>query len=197
MYTDTIKQTKDKVMTTTLTANEIYTATATDLYRDLVIRATLGQVEEASVWYHEAQDVAQEVANNLNASLEIGAGVVSAFSPRERWSSNITKAVSFSLGKAVTGLTNNLKMANAVLDEGFDALKGLKTNAFARAIAGDTEAVVIDVWMMRAASMPTDSPTQGQYHALTKAVNKVAGEFGLTPRTTQALIWIVVRGSAI
>lgn len=184
-------------MTTTLTANEIYTATATDLYRDLVIRATLGQVEEASVWYHEAQDVAQEVANNLNASLEIGAGVVSAFSPRERWSSNITKAVSFSLGKAVTGLTNNLKMANAVLDEGFDALKGLKTNAFARAIAGDTEAVVIDVWMMRAASMPTDSPTQGQYHALTKAVNKVAGEFGLTPRTTQALIWIVVRGSAI
>lgn len=182
---------------TTLTANEIYTATATDLYRDLVIRATLGQVEEASVWYHEAQDVAQEVANNLNASLEIGAGVVSAFSPRERWSSNITKAVSFSLGKAVTGLSNNLKMANGVLDEGFDALKGLKTNAFARAIAGDTEAVVIDVWMMRAAKMPTDSPTQGQYYALTKAVNKVAGEFGLTPRTTQALIWIVVRGSAM
>lgn len=182
---------------TTLTLNETYTAQATDLYRDLVIRATLGQVEEASVWYLEAQQVAQEVADNLNGSLEIGAGVVSAFSPRERWSSNITKAVSFSLGKAVTGLTNNLKMANAVLDEGFDALKGLKTNAFARAIAGDTEAVVIDVWMMRAAKMPTDSPTQGQYHALTKAVNKVAGEFGLTPRTTQALIWIVVRGSAI
>jgi hypothetical protein len=195
MYNRTINQTKDKVMTT-LTANETYTATATELYRDLIIRATLGQVEEASVWYHEAQDVAQEVANNLNASLEVGAGVVSAFSPRERWSSNITKAVSFSLGKSVTGLANNLKMANAVLDGGIDALNGLKTNAFARAIAGDTEAVVIDVWMMRAAEMLTDSPTQGQYLALTKAVNKVAGEFGLTPRTAQALIWIVARGSA-
>jgi len=195
MYNRTINQTKDKVMTT-LTANETYTATATELYRDLIIRATLGQVEEASVWYHEAQDVAQEVANNLNASLEVGAGVVSAFSPRERWSSNITKAVSFSLGKSVTGLTNNLKMANAVLDGGIDALNGLKTNAFARAIAGDTEAVVIDVWMMRAAEMLSDSPTQGQYLALTKAVNKVAGEFGLTPRTAQALIWIVARGSA-
>jgi hypothetical protein len=195
MYNRTINQTKDKVMTT-LTANETYTATATELYRDLIIRATLGQVEEASVWYHEAQDVAQEVANNLNSSLEVGAGVVSAFSPRERWSSNITKAVSFSLGKSVTGLTNNLKMANAVLDGGIDALNGLKTNAFARAIAGDTEAVVIDVWMMRAAEMLSDSPTQGQYLALTKAVNKVAGEFGLTPRTAQALIWIVARGSA-
>jgi hypothetical protein len=195
MYNRTINQTKDKVMTT-LTANETVTATATELYRNWIIRATLGQVEEASVWYHEAQDVAQEVANNLNSSLEVGAGVVSAFSPRERWSSNITKAVSFSLGKSVTGLANNLKMANAVLDGGIDALNGLKTNAFARAIAGDTEAVVIDVWMMRAAEMLTDSPTQGQYLALTKAVNKVAGEFGLTPRTAQALIWIVARGSA-
>jgi hypothetical protein len=195
MYNSIINKEKDKVMTT-LTANETHTATATELYRDLIIRATLGQVEEASVWYHEAQDVAQEVATNLNSSLEVGAGVVSAFSPRERWSSNITKAVSFSLGKSVTGLSNNLKMANAVLDGGIDALNGLKTNAFARAIAGDTEAVVIDVWMMRAAEMLTDSPTQGQYLALTKAVNKVAGEFGLTPRTAQALIWIVARGSA-
>jgi hypothetical protein len=152
MYNRTINQTKDKVMTT-LTANEIHTATATDLYRDLVIRATLGQVEQASVWYHEAQEVAQEVANNLNSSLELGAGVVSAFSPRERWASNITKAVAFSLGHSVSGLKNNTKMANDVLDGGIDALKGLKTNAFARAIFGDTDAVVIDVWMMRAAAL--------------------------------------------
>lgn len=183
-------------MNATLT-NETITATATDLYRNLILQATLGQVEEASVWYHQAQEVATEVAHNLNSSLEVGAGVVSAFSPRERWSSNVTKAIAYSLGHEVKGLSNNLKMANAVLDEGISALKGLKTNAFARAIAGDTDAVVIDVWMMRAAKMRTDSPTQGQYHALTKATVNVAGEFGLTPRTAQALIWIVVRGSAI
>jgi hypothetical protein len=179
----------------TLTANEIVTATSTDLFRNLILKATLGQVEQASVWYHEAQEVAQQVANNLNASLEIGAGIVSAFSPRERWASNITKAVAFSLGYHVNGLKNNTKMANDVLSEGIDGLKGLKTNA--RAIAGDTDAVVVDVWMMRAAEMPTDSPTQGQYHAISNAVRKVASEFGLTPRTAQALIWIVVRGSAI
>jgi hypothetical protein len=196
MYTYIIKQRKGQPMTT-LTANQIITATSTDLFRSLILKATLGQVEQASVWYHEAQEVAQEVAHNLNASLEIGAGVVSAFSPRERWSSNVTKAVAFSLGQSVTGLSNNLKMANAVLTDGIDALKGLKTNAFARAIAGDTDAVVVDVWMMRAAQMKNDSPTQGQYHAISQAVVQVAGEFGLTPRTAQALIWIVVRGSAI
>ena len=97
----------------------------------------------------------------------------------------------------MSGLKNNTKMANDVLNGGIDALKGLKTNAFARAIFGDTDAVVVDVWMMRAAKMPTDSPSQSQYKALTEAVETVAREFGLTPRTTQALIWIVVRGSAI
>jgi hypothetical protein len=196
MYTRTINQTKDKLMTT-LTANETYTATATDLYRDLIVRATLGQVEQASVWYHEAQEVAHEVARNLDTTLEVGASVVSAFSPRERWASNIEKAVAFSLGHTPKGLGNNLKMAQASLTAGFYALKGLKTNAFARAIAGDSDAVVIDVWMMRAANMETDSPSQGQYFALSLACRNVAKEFGLTPRTAQALIWIVVRGSAI
>lgn len=182
---------------TTLTANETYTATATDLYRDLIVRATLGQVEQASVWYHEAQEVAHEVARNLDTTLEVGASVVSAFSPRERWASNIEKAVAFSLGHTPKGLGNNLKMAQSSLTAGFYALKGLKTNAFARAIAGDSDAVVIDVWMMRAANMETDSPSQGQYFALSLACRNVAKEFGLTPRTAQALIWIVVRGSAI
>jgi hypothetical protein len=196
MYNYTNNKEKDKVMTT-LTANEIHTATATDLYRDLIVRATLGQVEQASVWYHEAQEVAHEVARNLDTTLEVGASVVSAFSPRERWASNIEKAVAFSLGHTPKGLGNNLKMAQSSLTAGFYALKGLKTNAFARAIAGDTDAVVIDIWMMRAAGMETDSPTQGQYFALSLACRNVAKEFGLTPRTAQALIWILVRGSAI
>jgi hypothetical protein len=196
MYNRTNNKAKDKPMNT-LTVNEIHTATATDLYRDLIVRATLGQVEQASVWYHEAQEIAHEVARNLDTTLEVGASVVSAFSPRERWASNIEKAIAFSLGHTPKGLGNNLKMAQSSLTAGFYALKGLKTNAFARAIAGDSDAVVIDVWMMRAANMETDSPSQGQYFALSLACRNVAKEFGLTPRTAQALIWIVVRGSAI
>jgi hypothetical protein len=87
-------------------------------------------------------------------------------------------------------------MADAALAAGFDALNGLKTNAFARAIAGDTNAVVIDVWMMRAAGMDTDSPNKGQYLSLSESVREVASRFGITPRTAQALIWIIARGGA-
>lgn len=153
-------------------------------------------MEAASVWYFEAQEVAEDVAEILGSSLEVGASIVSAFSPRERWATNVAKAYAFANGLPVSGLQNNLRMAQAAQVMGFDALKGLKTNAFARAIAGDTDAVVIDVWMMRAAGMDNDSPTKGQYREISDAVRIVAEEFGITPRTAQALIWIIVRGSA-
>ncbi len=165
-------------------------------FTDLVENASFGQIERASVWYMEAEKIADRVAKNFGASLEVGASIVSAFSPRERWTSNVAKAISFSLGEKVTGLSNNLKMAEASLILGYDALKGQKTNAFARAIAGDENAVVIDVWMMRASGSDVASPNKTQYGEISEALTKVAKEFGLTPRTCQALIWILVRGSA-
>lgn len=169
---------------------------AVEAYRVLVRQASLSQVEQASIWYFEAQEVAEDVAEILSLPLEYGAAIVSAFSPRERWASNVQKAYAFANGKPVTGLSNNLKMANDAKAHGFDALRGQKTNAFARAIAGDNNAVVIDVWMCRAANASTDSPSKGLYNILADAVRIVADEYGISPRTCQALIWIVIRGSA-
>ena len=188
------------MMNQTDISDALSTWTPTNVYasrfRDLLLTATLAQTEAASVWYFEAQEVAEDVAEILGLSLEHGASIVSAFSPRERWATNVAKAYAFANGKPVSGLQNNLRMAEAARVSGFDALRGLKTNAFARAIAGDTDAVVIDVWMMRAAGMDNDSPTKGQYREISDAVRIVAEEFGITPRTAQALIWIIVRGSA-
>ena len=110
-----------------------------DIYSSLITKATFGQVEEASKWYVDAERIAEQVATNLNTTLEVGATVVSAFSPRERWSVNVARAIAWSLGEQVTCLKNNLVMANNALTLGFGALKGLKTNAFAKAIAGDED----------------------------------------------------------
>jgi hypothetical protein len=164
-------------------------------FQSYVKDATPGQIEQAAKWYFEAEKVAHQVSENLDVNLEIGASVVSAFSPRERWTSNVRKAIQFSLGEKVVGLPNNLKMANASLSLGFEALRGPKTNAFARAIAGDENAVVVDVWMMRAGGYGVDSPNKTQYTEVTEAIKAVADKNGLTPRTTQALIWIMVRGT--
>ncbi len=165
------------------------------LYHNCILQANFRQVEQASVWYHEAYLVAQEVATNMTIDIERAACIVAAFSPRERWSVNVRKALQYSIGVTPSGLSNNVAMADASLVHGFDALKGLKTNAFARAIAGDNDAVVIDVWMMRAAGMQVDSPNKSQYNMLADTVRNIASEHGLSPRTTQALIWIVKRGS--
>jgi len=171
--------------------------TADYLYSNYVLQSNMQQLEQAATWYHDAQEVAEDVAENLGVSLEVGASIVAAFSPRERWATNVAKALAFSQGKPVAGLQNNYRMAQAALELGFDALKGQKTNAFARAIAGDTDAVVIDVWMIRAAGMDASKGVnKSDYNMLADTVRNIASEHGLTPRTAQALIWIVKRGSA-
>lgn len=170
--------------------------TTYETYLDIVNSATPAQIEAASVWYFEAQEVAEDVAELLSTSLEVGASIVASFSPRERWSSNVAKSYAFANGKPVTGLSNNLAMAMSSVTLGFDALKGLKTNAFARAIAGDKDAVVIDTWMIKAAGMESSKGVnKKEYKELSLAVTEVANIINLTPRTTQALIWIIARGS--
>jgi len=165
-------------------------------FANLIMRASLQQVEQASKWYYDANAVAREVASNMTLDIERASCIVAAFSIRERWSSNVRKALQYSMGLDVSGLGVHVNLADASMVHGFDALKGLKTNAFARAIAGDESAVVIDIWMCRAAGIGTDSPNKTQYRFIADAVRDAAVLFGLTPRTAQALIWIIVRGGA-
>ena len=161
-------------------------------YRKILKSATPADIATAATWYVEAEAIAREIADDVT----VGASVIAAFSPRQRWATNVRMARAFMACEEVRTLGNNLRMAANALNSGFDALKGPKTNAFARAIAGDTEAVVIDVWMMRAAGFESDSPNLTQYRMATDAVNRVAGEWDIDPRTMQALIWILIRGEA-
>jgi hypothetical protein len=51
--------------------------------------------------------------------------------------------------------------------------------------------------MIRAAGLDASKGVnKTQYNTLANSVRTIAKEFGLTPRTAQALIWIVKRGSA-
>jgi phage terminase small subunit len=50
--------------------------------------------------------------------------------------------------------------------------------------------------MLRAVGIEKKSPSQSLYNELAKAVTETATKFGMTPRSMQALIWIIVRGNA-
>jgi hypothetical protein len=175
--------------------NEITTAISN--YSTLLDSATPDQIAQARAWYGEAQDIAKSMSDLCGLSIEKCASILAAFSPRERWASNVKYAHQFINGGTPPTLTNNLNMAYAAMVHGFNALNGLKTNSFARNIAGDMDAVTIDVWMIRAAGLNANKGVNDtEYKLLKEIVLELAADRAMYPATAQALIWIIVRGNA-
>ena len=188
----------------TPTANR-YNATRTraiDSFFDLLSRSTVDDLHAAETWYAEARSFAQSLqAIRPVWSLEVAASVVSAFSPRVTWGHNKAKALQYAQGITPKGLRSHVVAADRCCRDGFDGLRGPKTNAFARAIAGDDNAVVVDVWMCRAAGLGKDAPNATEYRAIADAIRDMskvltAEHFFISPATLQALLWIVIRGKA-
>ena len=173
-------------------------------FSSLLSSATLFDYYAAERWYGEASRFAQSLRDSTGWSLEVSASVVSAFSPRVTWAHNKVKAQQYAQGITPKGLRSHVAAADRCVVEGFDGLRGPKTNAFARAIAGDANAVVVDVWMCRAAGLRKadgtlkDAPTDLEYRAIADAIRAIAGApcMMMEPATMQALLWIIVRGKA-
>ena len=164
-------------------------------YSTLAQSITGQALTDALAWYCEAQAFAKHLTTITPWSLEVASCVISSFSPRNKWANNKAQALSFAMGVNPKGLRNNLRMAQASTRLGFAALKGNKTNAFARAIAGDMTAVVIDTWMVKAAGLDSSkSLSKGKYFALASAVTAVALGMGWSNAATQAAIWCAIRG---
>ena len=165
---------------------------------DLFMSASPAQIQQGIEWYSDASAVAQEMIRlDPTLNLEKAASIISAFSPRGSWAQNKRKALRYAACLHVGGLRNCIKMASESRILGFEALKGPKTNAFARNIAGDLDAVTVDSWMMRAAGFESGkSPTVRQYRSISSAVRMIASSSGLAPAHVQAIIWIVKRGKS-
>jgi len=169
----------------------------TQLFSSIASSSNLGQQLEACRWYEFAHTEAAKLKLLDNSlSYEQAASIISAFSPRVTWSRNVQLARSFVAGESVKCLGTSIRNAEAARTRGFSALRGLKTNNFARAIAGDGEAVVIDTWMLKAAQHSSDRVNNTEYRQLAESVREVARLHGWEPAAMQALIWIVVRGRA-
>ena len=174
-------------------------ANALSNFITLLGKATMADYAEAQRWYDEAKWFAHSLsAIRPEWNLEVSASVVSAFSPRVTWAHNKAKALQYAQGITPKGLRSHVAAADRCVVEGFNGLRGLKTNAFARAIAGDRDAVVVDVWMCRAAGLGKDAPNATEYRAIADAIRTVAAtpSVCMAPATLQALLWIVVRGRA-
>lgn len=164
-------------------------------------QASPHDIEEGATWYADAHALASDLAPALSEDgdgLDRAAEVIAALSPRTIWSRNAAGATLLVLeGKALPGLLGrNVEMARQII-EGYrleTLTKGPKIQAFAKNIAGDTEAVTIDVHM--AYAMGIDDRTlsrAGCYEAASEAVRAAAVARGVEPSTCQAVVWTVAR----
>ena len=187
-------------MSTTLNNRyETVRTRAIESFIGLLHNATLFDLHAAERWYCEANAFAESLTViRPEWNMEVAASVVSAFSPRVTWAHNKAKALQYAQGITPKGLRSHVVAADRCCRMGFDGLNGPKTNAFARAIAGDSGAVVVDVWMCRAAGLGKDAPNATEYRAIADAIRSIARTptVCMAPATLQALLWIIVRGKA-
>lgn len=164
-------------------------------------------LEEGATWYSEQHDLALSLTGYDNGSgravtLEQAAAVIAALSPRTKWTRNVEGAIALvkegpRAAERIIFLRRNVETARQALLYGFDALGGPKTRAFAMNIAGDTEAVTVDVWACRVAGVDEDLLTRkGAYDAIAHAYRLAARRRGVNPSTMQATTWTVERGSS-
>jgi len=69
-------------------------------------------------------------------------------------------------------------------------IRGPKTSAFARALHGDTTALVLDTWMARALDVPHSRvTTKANMLVALKLMTEVANRNGISVRDAQAAVW--------
>ena len=181
--------------------NEELLVQATIKYSEYFYDAPPATLVAGGNWYSEGQSMCRELALEHGITLEQAATVLAAFSPMTPWDRNVFLATEFINGRKVATLGNNIRMAERGIVGGIDTLKGQKTNAFARNLSGDLDAVTIDTWMIKAAGIVREPGKKKginkcEYNTLALALTNVARDNQIAPAVMQAIIWIQIRGKA-
>jgi len=150
-------------------------------------------------WYREAHAACVRMAQEHGTSLHVVAGVVAALSPRMPWSRNLYLARNVLAGSRSGCLSGSIDKAARIIagDDPLTVLGGPKTRAFYRALIGDSDAIVVDVWMLRALGHGKDSCTPRQYDGFTRTILEAAQAVGENPADFQAIVWCVIRGRIV
>lgn len=145
-------------------------------------------------WYTQARRTARKLARKHGTTVATAAGVIAALSPRVQWKANVNGADHI-LGGGNTGpgFNRNVEKACRIRDgeRPLSVLGGPKVTAFYRAIMGDEEQAVIDVWMWRALGVKPDGM---KYEDAVNILRQAAAKVDLPVATFQALVWAQVRG---
>lgn len=178
--------------------------------RSLYDRATPDELRAGLDWYRTAHSIAREIGAELGATVETGAAILAALSPRCDWSDNVEDARRVARGESTVRATRaNADKARAIANGApisstlVKARGGFKVRAFYACIL-DPESpaapVCIDSHGIGAAigRTPTDAEANVAfsrrpfYARLARAFDAARPE-NLPAREFQAIVWVVWR----
>jgi hypothetical protein len=161
---------------------------------------------EGQMWYPTALEHCKNVARDYGVSPQRVAAVLAVTSPRARWSKNMEATYSIVADSFVPAYmrqssygilgTNARKAGQVMTDRYYSKLvTGEKVSNFYLNILGHTQPVTVDSIMSYAAGYGDDVSKKIRSE-VTEACHSLADVFGMTPRDTQAAVWIAYRGGA-
>lgn len=161
---------------------------------------------EGQAWYPEAWNHCLSVSKEYGVSAQRVAAVLAVTSPRARWSKNVEATYSIVADSFIPDYmrqssygilgANARKGTQVMTDRYYSKLvTGEKVSNFYLNILGHTQPVTVDSIMSYAAGYGSDV-TKKIRSEVTEACHSLADVFGMTPRDTQATVWIAYRGSA-
>ena len=172
-------------------------------------QATSEDIKQGKQWYKDANRICQDMARRYNTDAMTAAQVISALSPRNRWTQNIWDAytifdaVQDGLSpedvKVCTFHTNKFKAFNIAKNKTKITDKSLKTYNFCQNIANlCAESLTIDIWHLRGCMdklIKIDNASIGRlaYGQIKKLTIKKAEQLGLKGYEFQAILWLTIQ----
>jgi hypothetical protein len=129
-------------------------------------------------WYAESEP---GVIAAGKGDKHLGAALIAATSPKTPILDNLRRAMRGD--SPLPCHKSNLALAYAG-----QPLRGPKVEAFRKALLGDTDAIPLDVWMLRAYGL-TDDLTMPVRRRVLSRINRAASKASCTPRDYAASIW--------
>lgn len=151
------------------------------------------------LWYAQTKATIQQALpwEDINIVIDL----IAATSIHSTLKSNVSQFF-----KALHQLRNNLPftgyMPNVIhqleLARDEQPLSGRKVNAFAKAIKGDPEAVVVDIWILRAFIQESrergrETPSRKEYDFIESWFRTEAAKWNLEPRQMCSMVWSGIR----
>ena len=144
--------------------------------------------EDHRHWYTKAYAKIERVCGAHGWNVERFIAILAITSPRVPVSRNWALTLAYMADGSTNGMLPNVIAGLAHYEKGGE-IRGRKTGAFARALLGDTRAIVLDVWISRALRVPQKEFTGPRYDSHAARIARLAKRLGWTPVETQAALW--------